>query len=131
ERGAQLGHAESPCVPRQHRLGKIELARVRAEDVERIVAERGERTGRAAELRREPLCGDALPHVDDPDEPARGLQAERRRHRLPPAITVERCASASFAHALAMPSSSPTTITVASRETSAAAVSRMSWLVAP
>ena len=67
------------------RLGEPELGRVEAQHLGPGVAERRERAGRAAELGGEPLVADArepCPRVEDPVEPARGLQPERRRHRL-------------------------------------------------
>ena len=82
ERGTELRERQPARVPRQHRLRQVELLRVRVQDVEAAVAERGERSSRAAELRGQARGGKALPRVDDPDEPAGGLQSERRRHGL-------------------------------------------------
>ena len=48
-----------------------------------LVAEARERSGRSAQLRRQPLSGDLLEshaRLDDRGEPAGGLEAERRRH---------------------------------------------------
>ena len=82
ERRAELRDRQASRVPRQHRLRQIELLRVRVQHGEPVVAERGERPGRAAELRGQAHVGEAVARVDDPDEPARRLQPERRRHGL-------------------------------------------------
>ena len=50
--------------------------------VERIVAQGRERSRGAAELRGQAQLCKPPARVDDPDEPARSLQPERRRHRL-------------------------------------------------
>ena len=66
-------------------LGQRELLGVEADDLERSIAQRRERACGSAELRREPLLlydSERSPRVDHTDEPAGGLQPERRRHRL-------------------------------------------------
>jgi hypothetical protein len=51
-------------------------------ELDATVAERCERSAGAAELRRQARGKQPLARVDEADEPAGGLQAERRRHRL-------------------------------------------------
>ena len=63
--------------------GRSSSLRVRVQHLEPAVAERGERPRRAAELRRQARGGEALPRVDDPDEPARRPSA--RTSSAPPA----------------------------------------------
>ncbi len=69
-------------VPRQHGLRQAELLGVEREHVGATVAERAERAGRAAELRGQLDRAQTTARVDERDQPACGLETERRRHRL-------------------------------------------------
>ena len=83
-----------------------------------------------------PRCAEPASGLDDRDEPARGLEPERRRNGLlqqrswQPSV-VSRCSRAWRAQAAAVRSSVGRTSARARRATSIAALSRMSWLVAP
>ena len=139
ESGAELGDASPVRVPGKCRDLKVELPCIEVEQRDAAVAEPGERPGRATELRREPLSGHLLEShagLDDRREPAGSLEAEGRRHGVlqersgrPSACRGDRCASAAVAAATS--SASASTSASARRETSIAAVSTMSWLVAP
>ncbi len=85
QRGTDLGDAPTIRVPRKDRLCESEVLRVEADDLEPPIAERRERPCRAAQLRCEALLSyglDARARLDHRDQPARGLEPERRRHRL-------------------------------------------------
>ena len=110
--------------------GRAPKAQPRAAIAEDRASPPGPRAARAGARQR-----DARRASTTRDEPAGRLQPERVGtacwSSVRPAIGVERCASASAAHAAAAPSSSASTSVRAFRATSIAAVSRMSWLVAP
>ena len=79
----QLGRPRRARVPGQHRLGEAELRGQLGEHPRPVLAERGERAGRAAELRRRgapPASRSA--RVEQRRQPAGGLEPERRRQRL-------------------------------------------------
>ena len=72
-------------MPRNRRDLQVELVCEEVEQCDAAVAEARKRSGCAAELRREPLLGDLLESqagLDDRSQPAGGLEAERRRHRV-------------------------------------------------
>jgi hypothetical protein len=72
-------------VPRQRRFRQRELGRELSCDIEASVAQRGHGAGGATELRGEPRApnaGELRSRLDDGDEPARRLQAERGGERL-------------------------------------------------
>ena len=135
---AELRRCVGGSCAREARLREPELLCVEPDDLECLVSESGEGSRGTAELRCEPLVshgGESPTRLEHRDEPACRLQPERRRHRLleevRAAIGVERWARASAAHPSASRSSSASTSATARRETSIAAVSTMSWLVAP
>ena len=84
QRRAELGRPHAVGVPRQRRLGELELGGEAPQHGQAVVAERGQRAGRAAELDGEarPGADEPLARLDERDEPARGLEAEGRRQRL-------------------------------------------------
>ena len=82
ERGPSSASGSRRVCQGTHRLGQVELLRVRVQDVEPAVAERGERAPAPPSCAGSSRGRQAPPRVDDPDEPAGGLQPERRRHRL-------------------------------------------------
>ena len=82
ERARQLGNASAVRVPRQCGLGEPELLCEEARYLRPAGPEHRERSGCAAELRRERQSAEARARVEHSDEPAGCLQPERRRHRL-------------------------------------------------
>ncbi len=119
------------------RRGEVELGREELGDARPVVAERGERPGRAAELgrqrprtRKAPLrastTATSQPAAFSPNVVGTACCSSVR-----PAIGVSRCVSASRAQAAATPASSSAISASARRATSIAAESTMSWLVAP
>ena len=124
-------------MPRQHRLLELELGREEAGDRDPVGTERRQRARRAAELRGEPrassrACARAVTTATS--QPA-AFEPERRRHRLleerPRGHRRQPVRLGEPAHAAATPSSSSPISPSARRETSIAALSTMSWLVAP
>ena len=84
ERRSEGRDAHARGVPGNDRLRQAELARHPASDVRSIVAERGQRARRAAELHGQPVaCVEHEPaRLEHADEPRRGLDAEGRRQGL-------------------------------------------------
>ena len=132
----EVGERRAERVPGQGRLAQAELRRVQAQHLRPVVAERRQRAGGAAELRRQLERARAAP------APRRGRRASpppcSRRSSARPAAAASarpspcsRCSSARRAQAAAAPPSSSSISRSARCATSIAAVSRMSWLVAP
>ena len=84
QRSGKVGERRANGVPGHGRLAQVELRRVEPKQLEAVVAERCERTARAAELSRQ-VRGDrrdAASVLDDADQPPGCLHTEGGRHRL-------------------------------------------------
>ena len=137
ELGPELGDDRTIRVPGKHRLCKLELDREEGRNPRALCAQRGESARCSAQLCRKPTA-----QLSQPDQRARNwhqpsgsLETERRgdgllqkrpgSHRRQPVCLGEPGARGSN------PSSSSRISPSARRETSIAALSTMSWLVAP
>ena len=80
----QGGDAHARGVPGQHGLLQGELARHAAHDFGAVLAQDGQRAGRAAQLHRQAVArvDRQSPGLEHADEPRRGLAPEHRRQRL-------------------------------------------------
>ena len=138
ERRAELGDHEPVRVPREQRLGQPELRGEQPQHLQRVVSERGERAGGAAELRRQrsrrgrtsrtrAVCtSTSQPAALKPNVVGTACWSSVRA-----AIGVSRWRRASPAQSSSTALSSWSTIASARFATSIAALSMMSWLVAP
>ncbi len=136
ERAPDRGDRAAVRVPRDDRLGETELRGERGEHLRATVAERSERAGRAAELRREGAARAGLARVDDGRRASR--RPSRRRSSAPPAGAASggHRRRAVLARRAARTRRQPVELrrdqlARHARETSIAAVSSTSWLVAP
>ena len=135
---SQGGDAHARGVPGQRGLLQGELARHAAHDLGAVLAQGGQRAGRAAQLHGQPVArvDTQPPGLEHADEPRRGL-AGRTSSAAPAGAACARpwASRGGCRPARRRPPSpratSASTSSSARRLTSIAAVSTMSWLVAP